>query len=84
MNFIFKSIDHYQLASPKNAEDQSRKFFTEILILEVKKPLSLNFNGYGSNRDQSRFILERRIISFPQEKRNQQLKLKISTILNNI
>ncbi|MGG3557151.1 glyoxalase [Peribacillus frigoritolerans] len=45
MNFIFKSIDRYQLASPKNAEDQSRKFFTEILILEVKKPLSLNFNG---------------------------------------
>ncbi len=32
MNFTFKSIDHYQLASPKNTEDQSRKFFTEILI----------------------------------------------------
>jgi catechol 2,3-dioxygenase-like lactoylglutathione lyase family enzyme len=46
MNFIFKSIDHYQLASPKNTEDQSRKFFTEILLfLEVKKPLSLSFNG---------------------------------------
>ncbi|MDQ0883674.1 hypothetical protein QFZ73_004685 [Peribacillus sp. V2I11] len=28
MNFIFKSIDHYQLASPKNTEDQQG---TEIL-----------------------------------------------------
>ncbi|MEI2472566.1 glyoxalase [Peribacillus frigoritolerans] len=45
MNFLFKSIDHYQLASP-NTEDQSRKFFTEILMFrEVKKPLSLSSNG---------------------------------------
>ncbi|MBD8591505.1 VOC family protein [Peribacillus castrilensis] len=46
MNFIFKSIDHYQLASPKNTENQSRKFFTEILMFrEVKKPPSLSSNG---------------------------------------
>ncbi|UYY96835.1 glyoxalase [Peribacillus frigoritolerans] len=45
MNFLFKSIHHYQLASP-NTEDQSRKFFTEILMFrEVKKPLSLSSNG---------------------------------------
>ncbi|WP_440969681.1 hypothetical protein ACSS6N_15335 [Peribacillus frigoritolerans] len=65
MNFLFKSIHHYQLASP-NTEDQSRKFFT------------------GSNRDRSRFMSERRIISFRQEKRIQHLKLKNSTNLNNI
>ncbi|WP_318263988.1 hypothetical protein [Peribacillus simplex] len=46
MNFTFKSIDHYQLASPKNTEDQSRKFFNGILMFrEVKKPLSLSSNG---------------------------------------
>ncbi|TKH05642.1 glyoxalase [Peribacillus simplex] len=46
MSFIFKSIDHYQLASPKNTEDQSRKFFTEILMFkEVNKPRSLRSNG---------------------------------------
>jgi hypothetical protein len=46
MNFVFKSIDHYQLASPKNTECQSRKFFTEIFMFrEVKKPPSLSANG---------------------------------------
>jgi catechol 2,3-dioxygenase-like lactoylglutathione lyase family enzyme len=46
MGFIFKAIDHFQLASPKNTEDQSRKFFNEILMFrEVDKPASLKSNG---------------------------------------
>ncbi|MGE7184244.1 VOC family protein [Peribacillus sp. NPDC006672] len=46
MGFIFKAIDHFQLASPKNTEDQSRKFFTEILMFrEVDKPAALRSSG---------------------------------------
>ncbi|MFE3976325.1 MULTISPECIES: VOC family protein [unclassified Peribacillus] len=46
MGFVFKAIDHFQLASPKNTEDQSRKFFNEILMFqEVDKPASLKSNG---------------------------------------
>ncbi|MDF9761054.1 catechol 2,3-dioxygenase-like lactoylglutathione lyase family enzyme [Peribacillus simplex] len=46
MGFIFKAIDHFQLASPKNTEDQSRKFFNEILMFrEVDKPASLKSSG---------------------------------------
>ncbi|WP_327078053.1 hypothetical protein [Peribacillus frigoritolerans] len=81
MNFLFKSIDHYQLASP-NTEDQSRKFFTEILMFrEVKKPLSLSSNGglwfeSGSIGTEDHFI--------PARKGIQHLKLKNSTNLNNI
>ncbi|AMM93438.1 glyoxalase [Peribacillus sp. SIMBA_075] len=46
MGFIFKAIDHFQLASPKNTEDQSRKFFKEILMFrEVDKPASLKSSG---------------------------------------
>ncbi|MGE7592363.1 hypothetical protein ACQKMY_04080 [Peribacillus frigoritolerans] len=85
MNFMFKSIGHYQLASP-NTEDQSRKFFTEILMFrEVKKPLSLSSNGglwFESGSIKIHVGTEDNFI--PQEKRIQHLKLKISTNLNNI
>ena len=86
MNFIFKSIDHYQLASPKNTEDQSRKFFTEILMFrEVKKPPSLSSNGgLWFESGSIKIHVGRRIISFPQEKRIQHLKLKTSMVLYHI
>ncbi|PJN90410.1 glyoxalase [Bacillus sp. mrc49] len=46
MDFQFKSIDHFQLASPKGSEDISRKFYHGILKLrEVEKPASLKVNG---------------------------------------
>ncbi|WP_285765993.1 VOC family protein [Peribacillus sp. SI8-4] len=46
MTFRFKSIDHFQLASPKGSEDISRKFYHGILKLqEVEKPESMIANG---------------------------------------
>ncbi|KQU25246.1 glyoxalase [Bacillus sp. Leaf13] len=46
MSFNFKSIDHFQLASPKNTEEIARKFFTNILkFQEIDKPETLKSNG---------------------------------------
>lgn len=46
MPFIFKSIDHIQLAAPKGSEDTARKFFKNILGFdEVEKPEELKKRG---------------------------------------
>ncbi|SNT58243.1 Catechol 2,3-dioxygenase [Bacillus sp. OK838] len=46
MPFIFKSIDHIQLAAPKGSEDTARKFFKNILgFEEVEKPEELKKRG---------------------------------------
>jgi catechol 2,3-dioxygenase-like lactoylglutathione lyase family enzyme len=46
MSFIFKSIDHVQLAAPKGSETIARKFFGEILgFHEVEKPEPLRKKG---------------------------------------
>ncbi|MFB6804767.1 hypothetical protein ACFCVU_27115 [Peribacillus butanolivorans] len=46
MSFNFKSIDHFQLASPKNTEEIARKFFTNVLkFQEIDKPETLKSNG---------------------------------------
>ncbi len=46
MNFIFKAIDHIQLAAPKDSEDTARKFFKDILGFdEIEKPEELKKRG---------------------------------------
>jgi catechol 2,3-dioxygenase-like lactoylglutathione lyase family enzyme len=46
MPYIFKSIDHIQLAAPKGSEDTARKFFKNILgFEEVEKPKELKKRG---------------------------------------
>ncbi|CAH0346687.1 VOC family protein [Bacillus sp. CECT 9360] len=46
MPFIFKAIDHIQLAAPKGSEDTARKFFKDILGFdEVEKPEKLKKRG---------------------------------------
>ena len=46
MPFIFKAIDHIQLAAPKGSEDTARKFFKNILgFEEVEKPEELKKRG---------------------------------------
>jgi catechol 2,3-dioxygenase-like lactoylglutathione lyase family enzyme len=46
MPYIFKSIDHIQLAAPKGSEDTARKFFKNILGFdEVEKPEELKKRG---------------------------------------
>ncbi|MFF2754070.1 VOC family protein [Psychrobacillus sp. NPDC058041] len=46
MSFIFKSIDHVQLAAPKGSETIARKFFGEILgFQEIEKPEKLRKKG---------------------------------------
>ncbi|MBL3644989.1 VOC family protein [Bacillus sp. RHFB] len=46
MPFIFKSIDHIQLAAPKGSEETARKFFKNILGFdEVEKPEELKKRG---------------------------------------
>lgn len=46
MSFIFKSIDHIQLAAPKGAKEAARKFFVDILgFNEVEKPEELKKRG---------------------------------------
>ncbi|MEK4535883.1 VOC family protein [Peribacillus sp. FSL K6-1552] len=46
MPFIFKAIDHIQLAAPKGSEDTARKFFKNILGFdEVEKPEELKKRG---------------------------------------
>jgi catechol 2,3-dioxygenase-like lactoylglutathione lyase family enzyme len=54
MSFIFKAIDHVQLAAPKGSEEAAREFFGGILgFEEIKKPPELKKRGgvwfkYGS------------------------------------
>lgn len=46
MTFIFKSIDHIQLAAPKGSEEIARHFFRDILnFKEIDKPEALKKNG---------------------------------------
>ncbi|MFE4077478.1 VOC family protein [Peribacillus sp. YIM B13477] len=46
MPFIFKAIDHIQLAAPKDSEDTARKFFKNIFGFdEVEKPEELKKRG---------------------------------------
>ena len=46
MSFIFKAINHIQLAAPKGSEDTARKFFKDILGFdEVEKPEELKKRG---------------------------------------
>lgn len=46
MSFIFKSIDHVQLAAPKGSEAIAKQFFGEILgFQEVEKPAVLKKKG---------------------------------------
>ncbi|WP_144510471.1 VOC family protein [Bacillus sp. FJAT-22090] len=46
MTFVFKSIDHVQLAAPKGSEAIAKRFFGEILgFQEVEKPELLKRKG---------------------------------------
>ncbi|MEH6942636.1 VOC family protein [Bacillus sp. JJ722] len=46
MPYIFKAIDHIQLAAPKGSEETARIFYTNILgFTEVEKPEELKKNG---------------------------------------
>lgn len=46
MSFVFKSIDHVQLAAPKGSEATAKHFFGEILgFQEVEKPEILKKRG---------------------------------------
>lgn len=46
MTFIFKKIDHVQLAAPKGSEETARKFFSGVLgLFEVEKPEELKKRG---------------------------------------
>ncbi|MDQ0220202.1 glyoxalase [Peribacillus cavernae] len=46
MSFIFKAIDHIQLAAPKGSEDMARRFYINILGFdEIEKPEELKKNG---------------------------------------
>ncbi|WP_404332632.1 VOC family protein [Mesobacillus maritimus] len=46
MSFIFKAIDHIQLAAPKESEETARRFFIDVLgFVEIEKPESLKQKG---------------------------------------
>ncbi|TFJ93248.1 VOC family protein [Lentibacillus salicampi] len=46
MSFIYKVIDHVQLAAPENSEETAREFYSGILgFTEIDKPASLKKNG---------------------------------------
>lgn len=46
MSFVFKSIDHVQLAAPTGSEEIARNFFGDILGLqEIEKPETLRSRG---------------------------------------
>ena len=46
MSFIFKAIDHIQLAAPKGSEGMARNFYKDILgFMEVEKPDELKKRG---------------------------------------
>ena len=46
MGYMFKGIDHVQLAAPKNCEEKARAFFQDIIgWTEIPKPLALQARG---------------------------------------
>ena len=46
MSFVFQSIDHVQLAAPKDSEPTARTFYGEILgFTEIEKPELLKKRG---------------------------------------
>ncbi|WP_088006108.1 VOC family protein [Indiicoccus explosivorum] len=46
MSFVFKALDHVQLAAPKGSEEEARAFFGGILgFEEVEKPEALRKRG---------------------------------------
>src|ERR1700730_8205319 len=46
MTFLFKAIDHVQLAAPKGSEELARQFFKDILgFEEIEKPEELKKRG---------------------------------------
>jgi catechol 2,3-dioxygenase-like lactoylglutathione lyase family enzyme len=46
MSFLFKAIDHVQLAAPKESEETARKFFVDVLgFVEIEKPEALKQKG---------------------------------------
>ncbi|MFJ8065421.1 VOC family protein [Psychrobacillus sp. NPDC096426] len=46
MSFVFKSIDHVQLAAPKGSETVAKQFFSGILgFQEIEKPEILRKKG---------------------------------------
>ncbi|MEI4769892.1 VOC family protein [Psychrobacillus sp. FJAT-51614] len=46
MSFVFKSIDHVQLAAPKGSEPIARQFFDGVLgFKEIEKPEALKKKG---------------------------------------
>jgi len=46
MSFVFKSIDHVQLAAPKGSETVAKQFFSGILgFQEIEKPETLRKKG---------------------------------------
>lgn len=46
MSFLFKAIDHVQLAAPKGSEETARKFFVDVLgFVEIEKPEALKQRG---------------------------------------
>lgn len=46
MSYSFKTIDHIQLAAPKDSEDEAKRFFKDILgFNEIEKPEELKKRG---------------------------------------
>lgn len=46
MSFVFKAIDHIQLAAPKESEEIARRFFIDVFgFVEIEKPESLKQKG---------------------------------------
>jgi catechol 2,3-dioxygenase-like lactoylglutathione lyase family enzyme len=46
MSFLFKAIDHVQLAAPQESEETARKFFVDVLgFVEIEKPEELKQRG---------------------------------------
>lgn len=46
MGYLFKGIDHVQLAAPKSCEEEARAFFQDILgWTEIPKPQALQARG---------------------------------------
>ncbi|MFT4416428.1 VOC family protein [Fredinandcohnia humi] len=46
MSYVFKAIDHIQLAAPKGCEEEARHFFKTILgFHEIEKPEELKKRG---------------------------------------
>ncbi|WP_085522465.1 VOC family protein [Tuberibacillus sp. Marseille-P3662] len=46
MSYSFSGIDHVQLAAPRGSEDESRRFYGDILgMKEIPKPVNLAKRG---------------------------------------